>query len=398
MPRIRLTEAAVAKLKPTENRQIDYFDQGLPGLVLRISYGGTRSWRVLYYEKRKAKTRGIGRYPIIDLKTAREKARLFLENPQLALRKVIDHTFNLVADDFLKRHVEANGLRSQAAIKRCLHRYVFPHWQDKPISEIRRADVTTLLDLIEDRNGPRQADMVLAIISKLFNWHQTRTDDFRSPVVRGMKRTKPADRKRRRILNDSELRVFWEATAGMSTFGAMARFALLTAQRREKIRSVRWADVKGQIWHMQIEPREKGTAGSIKLPSDTWKLIDDLPRIANNPHVFAAAVGTGPFNSFSQRKAELDLIMRSQIPQMENWTFHDLRRTARSLMSRAGVRPGIAERVLGHAIQGVEGVYDRHSYEHEKGAALLELSALLRSIVSPPLDNVVSFASNRVPL
>jgi integrase len=396
MPRIRLTEAAVAKLKPTESKQVDYFDLGLPGLVLRISYGGTRSWRVLYYEKSKAKTYGIGRYPIIDLKTAREKARSFLENPQLALRRIVDHTFQAVVDDFLKRHVEANGLRSRVAIERCFDRYVLPHWKDRPISDIRRADVTALLDLIEDQNGPRQADMVLAILSKLFNWHQARTDDFNSPVVRGMKRTKPGDRKRKRILVDEELRVLWKVASVMSTFGAMARFALLTAQRREKIRSVRWTDIRDGVWIIHSEPREKSTAGSIKLPGEAIKIMEKLPQLVGNPFIFPASVGAGSFNSFSQRKLELDLLMRSEIPDMENWTFHDLRRTARSLMSRAGVRPEIAERVLGHAIQGVEGVYDRHNYDLEKADALVKLSGLLHTIISPPVNNVIPIHQNAV--
>ena len=41
-----------------------------------------------------------------------------------------------------------------------------------------------------------------------------------------------------------------------------------------------------------------------------------------------------------------------------------------ALMARAGVHPDIAERVMGHAIAGVEGVYDRHSYRDEKADAL----------------------------
>ena len=63
-----------------------------------------------------------------------------------------------------------------------------------------------------------------------------------------------------------------------------------------------------------------------------------------------------------------------------SWVVHDLRRTARSLMSRAGVRPDIAERVLGHAISGVEGIYDRHDYRAEKAEALAKLAALVGDI------------------
>jgi hypothetical protein len=65
------------------------------------------------------------------------------------------------------------------------------------------------------------------------------------------------------------------------------------------------------------------------------------------------------------------------------------------LMSRAGVRPDIAERVLGHAIKGVEGVYDRYSYEDEKSDALNRLAALVESIVNPPSDNVVNMRPRR---
>ena len=66
------------------------------------------------------------------------------------------------------------------------------------------------------------------------------------------------------------------------------------------------------------------------------------------------------------------------------WTLHDARRTARSLLSRAGVRPDISERVLGHAIGGVSmGVYDRHSYASEKADALKRLADLIQIIVRP---------------
>jgi integrase len=73
---------------------------------------------------------------------------------------------------------------------------------------------------------------------------------------------------------------------------------------------------------------------------------------------------------------------------MKPWVIHDLRRTARSLMSRARIKPHISERVLGHAIVGVESVYDRHSYSDEKAEALEALAALVDRILNPS-ENVV---------
>jgi integrase len=72
-----------------------------------------------------------------------------------------------------------------------------------------------------------------------------------------------------------------------------------------------------------------------------------------------------------------------KVEPIPNWTIHDLRRTAKTLMTRAGVRPDISERVLGHTIPGVEGVYDRHSYADEKREALEKLASLISSIVEP---------------
>jgi hypothetical protein len=57
-------------------------------------------------------------------------------------------------------------------------------------------------------------------------------------------------------------------------------------------------------------------------------------------------------------------------------------------MARAGVRPDISERVLGHVISGVEGTYDRHSYADEKRDALEKLAAMIYRILNPPPSNV----------
>jgi integrase len=105
--------------------------------------------------------------------------------------------------------------------------------------------------------------------------------------------------------------------------------------------------------------------------------------VHGNPYVFAGRGGSH-FNGFSKAKAAFD-----RKAPIALWQLHDLRRTAKSLMARAGVRPDISERVLGHVIQGVEGVYDRYEYKPEKADALRRLAALIETIVRPPADNVV---------
>lgn len=392
MPRKRLTEEGVARLKPpAAGRQVDYFDTHTPGLVLRANYGGAKIWRALYYRKRIDKdgkrvttptTHKLGRYPHLKLKDAREAARRFLADPAKGLAESDTGSFGEVAANFIKRHVEANKLRSQAEIERSLDKYVLPVWGHRPFREIRRGDVAALLDHIEDKHGARQADLVLAVVRKMSNWYAARNDDYVSPVVRGMHRSNAS--KGKRTLDDDEVRAVWQAAGDAGTFGALVKLLLLTGQRREKVATMMWNDLKGDEWTIRTEDREKGNAGVLRLPALALEIVAAQPRLAGNPYVFAGR-GGGPINAFSQRKAELD----AKLPAMPPFVLHDLRRTARSLLSRAGVRPDVAERVLGHAILGVEGVYDRHSYSDEKADALTRLAALVESIIKPPVANVI---------
>jgi integrase len=179
---------------------------------------------------------------------------------------------------------------------------------------------------------------------------------------------------------------------------------LLTAQRREKVTTMRHDDVVDGVWTIRAEEREKGTPGALKLPQVALDILAGQPRIASNPYIFAGSLRgrrpkqdtpkdklpTGPasFNSFSQRKAELE----AKLADMPHWTLHDLRRTARSLMAEAGVPENVAERVLGHALPGVRGVYNRYDYADEKADALQRLAAKIETIVNPPSGNVVPFA------
>ena len=255
-----------------------------------------------------------------------------------------------------------------------LNKHVFPLWANREIETIRRQDVASLQDMVEDEHGTRTSDKVLSLVSTIFAFHEKRTDDYASPIRKGMKRYASRENSRDRILSDDELRSLWSE---QGAYADILRLAVLTAQRREKVASIKWDDIDGSVWTIPAEAREKGNAGELDLPPMALEIINRQPRL--NGFVFAGRDG-GHFKAWKQR----DRIERN------GWTVHDLRRTARSLISRAGVRPDIAERVLGHAIKGVEGVYDRHSYREEKAHALKALAGLIENILRPEAPKVVS--------
>jgi integrase len=295
-------------------------------------------------------------------------------------------SFEAVAGFWLKRHVQKNRLRTEKQITQLLERHAFDFWKGRTFLSIKRSDVTALLDDVEDDHGARQADIVLTIVRSIMNWFATRHDDYQPPIIRGMRRQNPKEQVRERILADDEIRQVWKATEANGTFGAFVRIALLTAQRRAKIMTMRWADISEDgEWVIPQAKREKDSARSLMLPPAALNIIRAQPRLGENPYVFASARSDGPITGLSMTKRAFD----SRLSGVAPWTIHDLRRTARSLMSRAGVSSEHAERVLGHAIAGVEGVYDQHKYSDEKAEALRKLAALIDGIVHPR-DNVLT--------
>jgi integrase len=115
-------------------------------------------------------------------------------------------------------------------------------------------------------------------------------------------------------------------------------------------------------------------------------IIHAQPRIVGNVYVLAGRT-TGPIRALGKFKRDFD----AKLPAMpHHWQIHDLRRTSRSLMSRAGVPREISERVLGHRVgNSIEKIYDRHQYADEKAAALAKLAALIERIVTAEPGNVV---------
>jgi integrase len=408
-----LTEEGVRTLRPTPGKQVSYFDKIVPGLLLRVSWGGAKQWRVLQYvkvphpanpEKHRtiARSHPLGRYPVLKLDEARQRAREFLQNPDGFKKKARALPFAAMADKFMAIYVRKEderdesrrrerALRSEREIRRCLDRYVMPQWRTRDFEGISRGDVTTLLDHTARHNGPRQADVVLAIVSKMMRWHQSRTDGYVCPIVPGMKR---ADgRSRDRVLSPQEVQHLWQICEGEGAYGAALQLCLLTGQRYGAVAAMRWEHIVDGCWHVPAESRAKGVGGTLELPPIAMAILARQPRFDGNPYVFAVSHGRKRchLTYSSKRKTAIDRRLGQIASGMKPWRVHDLRRTARTLMTQAGVSTEIAERVLGHKQADVEEIYNRYRYVREKGIALAKLASLIEATVHPR-ENVVSMA------
>jgi integrase len=296
-------------------------------------------------------------------------------------------TLAAVVAEYFRR--ESRGLRSAERRRRTLDRHVIPVLGGRPIGEIRRSEIVRLLDQVEEASGPSAADDVLAFVRKICNWHATRSDDFRSPIIRGMARTKPKERARSRILTDDELRAVWATAASRpGAFPMLIQFLLLTAGRRNECRAMVWAEIEGNDWTLPAARNKTKVELVRPLSATALALLSRMPRIDGGPFVFSNN-GQRPIGGLARAKAKFD-----KACGVTGWTLHDLRRTARSLMSRAGISADHAERCLGHVIGGVRGTYDRYEYHAEKAKTYAALAALIGRIVDPT-GNVAELAARR---
>jgi integrase len=381
-----LTPVSIKKLKAGPTRREVHDGRGL---YLVIQPSGAKSFAFRY--KHGGRTAKLTFGPVeIGLAAARKLAASAMvdlaegKDPGEAKRRArrAEHAEETAAANTLKavceNYVKREGAKMRTGERRAhdLARLVYPTLGNRPVDDIKRSDVVRLLDKIEDENGVVMSDSVLALLGRIFTWHAARTDDFRTPIIRGMRRAKP--KARDRVLTDDELRKIWKAAGDAAyPFGSLVQLLLLTGARKSEVAGMRWDEIDDAgDWALPAARHKLKTDLTRPLSKAARELIAGLPRIDGCAFLFSGD-GTGALGHLSTRKAKLEAASGTK-----DWTIHDLRRTARSLMSRAGVPVDHAERCVGHVIGGMRGVYDQHKYEAEMRRGFEKLATQIALIVN----------------
>ncbi|MGR3507154.1 MAG: tyrosine-type recombinase/integrase [Paracoccaceae bacterium] len=380
----KLTTKFIEGLKPNPAKRLDFRDELMPGLVLRVSSSGTKTFCLHKRINGRMSRLTVGRFGVVSLAEARERVRQILyeiETGRFEERTGVGveakPTLIYVIPDYIEKHAKVHNRdwkRKEALLAK------FPTLHGKRIDEIKRADVVKACDTIH-KTAPVSANRALAHLKHLMTWCVERGMIDASPIA-GMKPLSK-EQSRERVLSDAELGALWAASdAEGYPFGECMKLLILSGQRRAEVAEMRWSelDFEKRLWTLPSQRAKNGRQHTVPITDDMLDVLQRLPRFLASDFVFTTT-GKSPISGFGRLKRRLDLALPSST---EPWIIHDLRRTMSTNMAMHGVPQPVTEALLNHktgVVSGVAAIYNVYSYSDEKRNALTVWNSKIAKLV-----------------
>jgi len=398
-----LTDLQVHKMKPKAYR-FEVLDS--KGLYIRITPKGHKSWVFRYNFEGKARRMTLGSYGSMSLAYARESHALAMQDIEKGIdpgKKAQEAKKNLKESPTIQDIInelwnhELQNKRSGSETYRLLKKDVCPVWGKRKATDIKRRDIVLLLDGIVDRGAPITRNRVHSALTRLFNFTAERGVIDDSPCTRIRK---IPEKGRSRVLTDEEIKLLWEALdlerkdIDIYRVSKLAlKMILLTGQRPGEVCGMTWAEIDNEFWNIPAERMKNGTPHRVPLNQMACDVIEQA-RIYSGKCDFVFESSYKPGRAIGAHSLSRAIIRHwSEFGFQEAFVPHDLRRTFRTRLAELSVSDIVAERVLGHKLQGVLGIYNRHSYDVEKRQALALWERRLGEILglTEPISNVIPF-------
>lgn len=432
------------KFDPAKGR-VEYLDPPMPGhgtFGVRVNRT-CKSFIWVYSFHGRTRRLTLGQYPDLSLAEARAKAaqaaelhKQGIDPGQKKLVELVEYRTSPTFEEAVVSYLEwaEKNKKSWREDERMLRTEFVPHLGRTKIGDVRRKQVVALLD-DKAKTAPVQANRLLAVIRKMFNFCVEREILDATPLVKMKNVAK--EKTRERSLNRHEL-VWFLHRLTEPTITQNTRFALLLslmlAQRSGRIVQMRWIDIdlEDAIWDRSGQFEKNNNPIAIPLSEDVLNILKYLRErqvqkvVANDPERWAKSqvlpspgqyVFTGRWPTKPQTQPSLNRAMRrfydtyvkdkdrveeeSLLRIAEDYprpTVHDLRRSATTHMSRQGLGKDVRSRILNHKDLSVDAIYDRYAYFDEKAVALGEWHGFLKGLLRREFGDVdwVGFYGRRM--
>jgi integrase len=371
------------------------------GLYLRIRDSGRGEWLFRYTLHGRDRWMPLAAADDLSLEAARKKAR--------ALRVAVDEQRDPISErraaaasarergtfkDLAERWFEAEvtpRLKHPEAVRRALDRHLLPRLGALPTEAVKPSDCAGVLERVRIKH-PTTANDLLRYLRAIFAFAIRRHVLEGSPVGAFTARLDAGGKEesRTRALSRDDLVALFAAIRKESSFGPdnllVTRLLLALCVRKGELIGARWAEFDldgtssaGPVWRLPAERSKTGAPLDIPLVPQvvTW-LRAAKTLSAGSEWVFPARRRDARSTIEHIGLDTLNVALtRLDLTQIEPFTVHDLRRTARTQLAALGVAPHVAELCLNHKLRGVGAIYDRHSYLAERRAALQSWALLL---------------------
>lgn len=363
-----------------------YSDKSGMGLRLRVKPDGRKHWLQRYTRHGKTRETGLGSYPVVTLKMAREQA---LENHRL-LRLGKDPiaekqkrqralSFQEAVDEYLDAKLaEFRNEKHRKQWRSTIDNYATPVLGKLPLETISVYDVMNVLKPIWE-SKTETASRLRQRLEAVFSWATVQgLREGQNPAIwkGNLSELLPKPSKVKTQRHHAAVRVedapdFWLALSKREGIAAQAlQFLCLTASRSGEVRGMTWdeVDFEKRLWIIPKERMKAGREHRVPLPDVAVELLQDLPRLRSSNHVFFSSKGTALSDmamSAVMRRMDEDaqakgtkrfLDSRSDRPAVP----HGLRSTFRDWAAETGVDHVVAEMALAHHVGStVERAYRR---------------------------------------
>lgn len=385
----------------SHGKRFEVFDALVPGLAVRVSASGRKSFTLYYRHQGRMRRLGLGRYPDVLLEKARKiatqhRGRIYdgadPAGDKQAEQAHNEQTVQALYDLYRTNHEKT--LRSWSEVRRIMEREVLPVWRHRRVVDLHRRDIRELVER-KARTAPIQANRLLQRISAMLSFAVDQDWIESNPAWRIKKPGR--ERSRDRVLTREELRELWAALHETDaqnddgtpkprlsqTLNDVFLVMLLTAQRCGEVCQMQWSEVDlttgwwaipGAVSKNQDPHRVPLTAMALTILKRraSAENADDRYVFSNHRHTCVA----------DRAKKAAAILCKGGVSF--HFRAHDLRRTAASYMGEAGVDRFHIAHVLNHRSvthSTVTAVYDRYRYDKEKRAALEKWAEVLSGIV-----------------
>lgn len=372
---MRLNDMTVQKIPKPQSGQKLYGDDTLPGFGVRVSFGGSKTFVLTVGTERQRIT--IGRYPIVTLAQARDKARTILAERQLGIVPKPSPLFGIIREEYLAQRDD----RVRAATRQA-DKYLFKPFaalSQRKIADIDASEIERTLDAMEAPTTRRHAFIRL---QGFFRYAVRRGYLERSPMAR--LDCLPQPDARERVLSDAELRqVIETARLYGYPYGTIVELCAVLGQRRQQIAAlhVDHVDLKAGTITWPPELMKTGRRHTIPFGATTSAILSDI--VPNEDGLYFASRANGPFVGWSYHKARFDAACN-----VSNFRLHDLRRTLATGWQELGIEIATTEKFLSHSAitGGLVGIYQRSSYLEKMRVAVQTWERHLHALLADTLS------------